>query len=160
MPGSLTLYEGPPGSGKSQRVKEAIADNEVDIQSDFTSLWAAVRGVEREPDTGRYPVRSDDDPALTQGYLSGLQTTAVTLALGRGMRVAVTSGSRGTAEKWAERAAVAGAAFDVKTIDPGIETVADRLADEITGELDESCYQAIERWYGKRPRRKRGKWGF
>lgn len=148
MPGKLTLFEGPPGSGKSQRVREAIQDNEIDVASDFTSLWAAVRQVQRGPD-GKYPIRKDDDPALTEGYLSALQTAAVTLALRRGMRVAVTSGTSGTAEKWAERAGVQGASFAVRTYDPGETVVKARLADE-SGELPEECQQAVRRWYGKR----------
>lgn len=146
MPGTLTLFEGPPGSGKSQRVQEALADGELDVVADFTSLWAAVRQVQRGPD-GRYPIRLDDDPALTQGYLSALQTIAVSLALRRGMRVAVTSGTSGTAPTWAERADVQGATFSVRTFDPGEAVVRARLSDPGTGELADECEHAIGRWY-------------
>ena len=100
MAGDLTLFEGPPGSGKSQLVKKAIEDGEIEVVSDVTSIWVALRQVEREPETGRYPIRKDSDPALTKGLLSAIQTQVVRLSLSRGLRVAVTSGSRGTSEKW------------------------------------------------------------
>lgn len=146
MAGVLTLFEGPPGSGKSQSVQQAIADGELDVVADFTSLWAAVRQVQRGPD-GRYPIRRDDDPALTMGYLTALQTAAVSIGLRRGMRVAVTSGTSGTAPKWAERASVQGATFAVRTYDPGEAVVRERLIDAETGELAPECETAIRRWY-------------
>lgn len=150
MAGSLLLVEGPPGSGKSQRVAEAMEAGEVDVVSDITLLWAAVRGVRRNSE-GRYPIRRNDDPALTQGLLSAIQSTTVSLALRRDMRVAVTSGTAGTAAKWAERALVAGAAFSVQTHDPGEEVVRARLVAAFSdedGNLTRECEQAISRWYG------------
>ena len=44
---SLTLIEGPIFSGKSQIAKEIIADGEADILVEYSALWAALRGIER-----------------------------------------------------------------------------------------------------------------
>ena len=53
----LVLVEGPAGSGKiCQEVARMLAASEVDVQADMTQIWAATRGIEREP-SGRYPIR-------------------------------------------------------------------------------------------------------
>ena len=143
---TLTLIEGPAGSGKSQMVAEMLAAGELDIQADLTGMWVALRGVERDPATGRYPIRQDTDPAVAAGLAAYLRAAAVRQGLRQGLRVGVTSGTPDTATKWAEVAREAGTAFNVVTIDPGRTVVTARL--EVDGELPEQCERAIRRWYG------------
>ena len=114
--------------------------------ADITSIWVALRQVEREPETNRYPIRKDSDPALTKGLLSAIQTQVARLSLSRGLRVAVTSGSRGQSEKWKGVADAFGSAFTVRTVDPGESVVRDRLKDA-DGNLSPECGRAIKRWY-------------
>ena len=62
----LLLVEGPAGSGKSQVVSRMLAAGELDVVADYTALWAALRGIERDNE-GKYPVRTDADPAVRSG---------------------------------------------------------------------------------------------
>ena len=114
-----------------------------DLLLDVTALWAALRGVERDPETGSYPVRVSDDPGLRMA----LYVRAV------GVRFA----SENELDGWAttsssdpeavERLRAAGAVGRVVTVDPGESVVRRRLADPITGELSVECERAIGRWY-------------
>ena len=87
---TLTLIEGPPGSGKSDIARSAIQDGEADLLVEFTALWAALRAVERL-DTGRYPIRKNGDPFSRMATVPLWKTTAVRLALQRDLRVIVSS---------------------------------------------------------------------
>ena len=125
-------------------------EGEVDVVSDVTRLWAALGGYERGPD-GRYPVRADDDPALTTALY--VQAVAVRRALREGAAVAVTTSRAGQASRWQ---ALAGqvevefsveVSFEVRTVDPGEDVVRARLADPDTGELSPECEKAVRRWY-------------
>ena len=139
----LTLVQGPAGGAKSQLVAGLIAADDVDIVSDVTRLWVALSGATRGPD-GRYPVRLDGDPALhTARYV---QAVAVRRALEDGARVAVTTSRAGEVARWQGVADDAGAAFAVRTVDPGEDVVRARLA-EADGELSPECNKAIKRWY-------------
>ena len=141
----LLLIEGPAGGGKSDLLRELKAAGEVSIIADVTALWAATGGYERDPATGRYPVRDEADPALnTARYL---QTVTVGFALREGFNAAVTTSQRGQVAKWADIAAEHGSGFQVRTVDPGREVVSARLADPTTGELTPDCIAAIGRWY-------------
>ena len=144
MPGSLLLVEGPAGSGKSQEVARMLAAGELDIVADLTGLWAGLRGMERGPD-GRYPVRTDDDPVIRSGLATYLRAAAVRQGLREGLRVAVTAGTPDMAPRWAEVAEEGGAAFSVRTVDPGEAVVRERLA--VDGELSPQCERAASRWY-------------
>lgn len=161
LTGSLTLVEGPAGSGKSQIVREMLAAGEIDIVSDYTEIWSALRGIERDPETGRYPIRENDDPAVASGLVSYTQSVVVRQALANGLRVVVTSGTPRMALKWSGIATGAGAPFEVRTVDPGIVTVVLRLLEFSEGRearaelwesaLDPSCYAAVQRWYEEIP---------
>ena len=146
MPGSLTLFRGSAGSGKSQLVQESMQAGEHQVVSDFSELWAAVRGKRRNPETGRYPIREDDDPAVETGLVAYLQTVVVRQALEKDLDVVVTSGSPDTVQRWQEVAEGAGASFAVSTIDPGRSVAEARLA--IDGVLSSQCAGALSRWYG------------
>ena len=143
---SLTLVEGPAGSGKSQIVNEMLASGELDVVADLTAIWAAVRGIERDDD-GRYPVRTDDDPAIASGLAAYTRAVVVRRGLEQDLDVGVTTGTPETAPRWSGVAAESGAAFSVLTVDPGRAVVTARLADA-DGVLSDECAGAIGRWYG------------
>ena len=122
-----------------------LAAGEVDVQADYTALWAATRGIEREPD-GRYPVRTDADPAVRSGLVTYLRAVAVRQALRVDLRVLVTSGTPKTAVKWSTVAREEGALFSLRTMDPGEAVVRQRLA--VDGVVSDQCEEAVRRWYG------------
>ena len=126
--------------------RDMKAAGQVDLISDVTGLWATLGGYERDPATGKYPIRLDDDPALDAARY--LQTAAVTFGLTQGYSIVTTTSRRGQAARWSGLAADAGVGFHVQTIDPGIEVLTARLADAATGELSSECARAIGRWYG------------
>ena len=143
---TLYLLEGPAGADKSRLSRDMRQAGEVSIISDVTPLWAALSGIEKDPATGKYPVRQADDPALNAARY--LQVTAAAFALREGFNAVVTTSQRGQAAKWAEIATRHNSGFYVRTLDPGYETVRQRLSDPETGELSPECGQAISRWYG------------
>ena len=118
----------------------------------MTAIWAALSGARRGPD-GKYPIRSEDDPAL--GAALYLQTVGARFALEQGARVGVTTSRRAQEARWAQMAQEAGGRplgprrlveFNVRTIDPGEDVVRARLADA-DGNLSAECARAIGRWY-------------
>ena len=144
---SLTLLEGPAGSGKSGDADDLLASGEADVMADLTALWAALRAMRRGVD-GKYPVRGDDDPAIRSGLAAYIRAAVVRQALRDGLNVVVTSATPDMATRWQAVADEAGVTFDVRTIDPGRSEVERRLADPATGELSDECRKAIARWYG------------
>ena len=144
----LHLVSGPPGGGKSQFVRELLAAGTVAIVADVTRLWSAVGGYERDPETGKYPIREDDDPSLSVALY--LQVVAVRQALSAGESVAVTAARPHAEQKWRR---IAEAFDDIEVIatviDPGIEIVRHRLADA-DGVLAQACERAISAWYSGR----------
>ena len=141
---SLTLVEGPAGSGKSQILAGMLAAGELDVVADLTALWAALRGIERGPD-GRYPIRTAADPAIASGLAAYVRAAVVRQGLRDDLDVGVTTGTPSTATRWSEVAEESGARFAVRTIDPGEAVVRDRLA--VDGVLSDECAGAIGRWY-------------
>ena len=141
----LLLIEGPAGGGKSALLRELLAAGEIDVAADVTALWAATGGHERDPATGKYPVRSETDPALhTARYL---QTVAAGFALRQGLNVAISTSRRDQVERWRAVAEEHSSPYYVQTVDPGREVVQARLSDPQTGVLDPECESAISRWY-------------
>ena len=57
---AIRLLRGPPGGGKSQWLKE---NAEGDIHLDTTTIWAAIMGLERDPD-GLFRERLEDETGL------------------------------------------------------------------------------------------------
>ena len=52
------LLSGPAGGGKSAAAKEILdAADEPTVIVDFQTIYAALLGIERDPETGRYPER-------------------------------------------------------------------------------------------------------
>lgn len=140
----LSLIQGPAGSGKSAVAADSLDAGEIEVLLDVTAIWAALSGARRGPD-GRYPPRSEDDPAL--GAALYLQTVGARFALEQGARVGVTTSRRGQETRWAQVAREAGVEFNIREVDPGEATVRARLSDPETGILSGPCEQAIGRWY-------------
>lgn len=140
----LYLLQGPAGSGKSGLARELLAAGEAELLADTTQLWAAIGGHERGPD-GKYPVRSEDDPALRAALY--VQATVANFALREGLSVIVTTSRRNQETRWLSMAQQHGQEMTLRTVDPGRDVVAARLADPTTGELSDECRQAIARWY-------------
>ena len=146
MGGSLTLIQGPAGGGKSAVARDLLEAGEVQVVADVTGLWSVLSGAQRDPETGRYPERRDDDPALHAARY--VQVAAVRQGLRAGAGVAATTSRRDQVNRWQEIAAAEDAAFRLRTVDPGLDVVAARLADPVTGVLSDSCSQALDRWFG------------
>ena len=141
---SLTLVEGPVGSGKSEVLRNLLSTAAVDLVADTTPLWSALRLIERGPD-GNFPERLRSDPALLTALY--LKTTTARRALSEGLRVAASTSTPLQAEKWRAIAAEFDAVFEVTTVDPGEAVVRERLGGEA---ITEECNAAVQRWYGSR----------
>ena len=142
------IIRGPAGSGKSQWYQENSEPE--DLFLDVTSIWAAIRGLERDPETGLYPVREDDDPGLRTALY--LRSTAVRFASENGIDGwATTSNSSPEA---VERLRDRGAVGEVVSLDGFTEDeIEARLADKKTKRVSRQCRRAMKRWF--RPRRSR-----
>ena len=117
----------------------------VDVLADFTAVYAAVTGVERDA-SGHYPVRESSDPRIpVTAYLVG---TITRQGLARGLRVVRTTSSSGRDVIDASEALASevGAEFRTETLDPGEAVARERLA--IGGQVSAACNQALARWYG------------
>lgn len=142
----VTLYRGPAGGGKSQAIARDKQPGDVVI--DFTRLYVALAGVERDPVTGRYPDRTGNDPVLRLAQWA--KTTLLREAARQRLPVRVTtSDSRDEAVDQVRD--VAGSVdpdvrVDVVTLDPGEEIIVGRLSDD-EGRISLECLAAVDRWY-------------
>ena len=144
MPSNV-LVAGPAGSGKTQRLRELLAESpEPMVVADFTALFNAVRLVERLPD-GTFPVRGPADDVYLP-IAEAMRLVAIDQARERGLRVA-TSSSDGDPDRRAALLERLGPDSVEEIVDPGPEIIRARLANPQTGELSPECGQAIGRWY-------------
>ena len=138
------LLSGPAASGKSQRARDLLLASQVPtVVVDFQSLYAALLQLSRE-ESGRYPPRSDADVhalALTE-YI---RRAAITGAISQGIEVIATN-SDGNPTRRAQLLGLLGAGATEQVVDPGIDTVRERLA--VDGVVSPQCEQAIQRWFG------------
>ena len=119
------------------------------MAADFTSLFNAVRLVERGPD-GTFPVRTVADEVYLP-IAEAMRREVIRQGQRRGLDVVVTN-SDGDLGRRRELAALLGndELEEVEEIiDPGRRTVEARLADRRTGRLSGACRAAIGRWYGR-----------
>ena len=138
------LLSGPAGGGKSQLSRDLIREaTEPTVQADFQSIIVALLGLVRGPN-GKYPVRPDFILPLAE-YV---RQAVITGAQAREIFTIITS-SDGSPERRKTLLDRLGVGGTERIIDPGASVVRARLTDEITGELEPECEQAIGRWYGR-----------
>ena len=130
---------GPAGSGKSQIV--AAERRPGDVLIDFTALWAALTGATRGED-GRFPVRTDDDPALP--LVSVAYWFTLSEAVKRELRGFVTSASRANVERL-ER--ITGQRARVVDVKPGPLLARLSEVDDDGDFIDGACVSAVKRWW-------------
>ena len=121
-----------------------LAGGEADLVVDFTLLYVALAGVERDAE-GKYPVREDSDPLLP--LVHAARAFVVAEGLRRGFRMLRTSSSSTDADADRATAKRHGAAYREITVDPGEDVIRARLSDPETGELSAQCSTAVRRWY-------------
>ena len=145
-----TLVSGPAGAGKSAQVKVIVdAADEPTIVADFSRIWQAISGVERDQD-GKLPER-DDSWNWILPLTEFLRRAAIDEARHRGIAIVGTTsdGSPETRQSLMDRIGT----DDERIVDPGESVVEDRLRDRRTGRLSRSCRRAVNRWYRRyRPR--------
>ena len=142
------LISGPAGSGKSQLARSELDDADGPaIIADFTSLFNAIRGIERGPD-GKFPVRTEADKVYLP-IVEYLRRVTISTALERQIKIIGTN-SDGDENRRKTLLTALGPAAKEQVIDPGESTVKARLADEITGNLSIECSSAVSRWYGRK----------
>ena len=143
----LTLLRGPAGAGKSQRARELLRSNPNSVLADTSATWALVGGIERDPETGLYPVRLDTDPRLDLARYVRRTIARHGLELHLDV-VATTSDSAPEAVAvWRTIAEDLRSEFVTETLDPGRAVVEARLIDR-DGVLSPACADAVRRWYG------------
>ena len=144
MANTLTVVAGPPFGGKSRMIRERMAADPSLVLVDFTAVFAAISGEERDPETRRYPVRATGDPRLA--YAAGVYTRAVEHAAFTEQRGFVTTAKRDQIDRLKELAATRW----VEIVDPGEGVVRDRMAHYYGGAVPDECENAMSGWYGGR----------
>ena len=159
------IIAGPAGAGKTARARELLAELRAQgyepLAADFQSILAALLLIERLPD-GRYPERLPDQ-AYALAMVEYLRTTMIRRALDDDRPVVATVSEPATGPRHAALLALFAGQARQEVIDPGIDTVIERLAGA-NGELSRQCEEALSRWYGadavaervgqRRPRRR------
>ena len=144
------LISGSAGSAKSAAAREELAaSNEPAIIAEIQPLYAALLGIERQPD-GRYPERLERD-AHALRLAEYLRRAAITASVARGIRV-ITTNSDSDLDRRAFllRELGPGSVERIVTVDYDVAVSNLRGPD---GATSEQCRQAVERWY------KRGRHG-
>ena len=144
------LLSGPAGAGKSAAAKEILdAADEPTVIVDFQTIYAALLGIERDPETGRYPERLESE-AYVLALTEYIRRAAITGARAMEIDVVLTN-SDGAPQRRGELRILLGAeeVTEERVIDPGRAVVEARLADAVDGELSEQCERAVSRWYGR-----------
>ena len=146
------LITGPAGGNKSERARELLETATAPtVAADFTSLFNAVRLIERGPG-GQFPERTAADEVYLP-IAEAMRREVIRQGQRRGLNVIVTN-SDGDLERRRELAELLGSDLEdiEEVIDPGEEVVTARLSSRRTGRLGRACRQAIGRWYERLPR--------
>ena len=117
------------------------------IMIDFQSLYASVLGIERDPETHRYPPRRPQD-AYALPMAEYLHQAAITGAIAQELDIVLTN-SDGNTERRNFLLGRLGPTATERILDPGRSIVMERLT--VDGTLDPDCHRAIQRWYGHIP---------
>lgn len=144
MPG--ILLSGPAGAGKTSEGRRLLATLGVAaVLIDFQTILAGILGIQRDPDTGRYPERRpQDDYALPLAEYT--RRALITGALLQEVFPLVTN-SDGSPQRRGFLLGLLGSEAEERVIDPGIDVVMERLS--FGGSLSPQCQEAINRWYGR-----------
>lgn len=136
------IVAGPPGAGKSSRVRRVLSELGDDaIAAEWTRIWAALRMIERDPQ-GRYPVRR---PSPVDSLITSVKKHAVNEASRRGLGLVVSTGSK--LELAALRAVLPDAAVEMVEV-PEQEALAN-LRRNYGNEAE--CPKAVQRWFRTEP---------
>ena len=142
MPG--LLLSGPAGGGKSQLSRDLLRNaTEPTVQADFQSIVVALLGLERGPN-GKYPVR----PEWILGLAEAVRQSVVSFATAREISIIITNSDGSPVRRASLLARLVPGSIE-RVVDPGIDVVSARLADEITGALSDDCNDAVNRWYSR-----------
>ena len=140
------LYSGPAAGGKTQAARRLLAAATVPtVMIDFQSLYASVLGIERDPETGRFPPRRPQD-AYALPLAEYLRQSAISGAISQELDIVLTNSDGDLARRQFLLGRLGPTASE-RIIDPGVEIVTQRLT--VDGTLDPDCARAIQRWYGR-----------
>ena len=141
------LLSGPPaGAGKSRRARQLLAQAALPtILVDFQLLYAAMLGIERDEETGRFPERDE-----RLGYILPLvelqRQRLIRQAVEDDIEVVATN-SDGDGGRRRYLLGLLGPGATEEVIDPGIQVVTERLS--VNGQLSQQCGSAIQRWFSR-----------
>ena len=147
------LLSGPPGSGKSAEALSLLSSaGPSAVLVDYTALWSALTGKERDPDTGAYPKREADDPTVQ--IVERVRRWTIQAAAAAGLTVIATnaSGSAAVREQLLAHLSAGEATATERVIDPGIDVARQNLAkgmDVPVSDLPQDCQRALDRWYSE-----------
>ena len=111
------------------------------VLADFTNIYVALSGVRRS-DGGRYPKERDERLFPLAEYV---RRATIGAAVSREMNVLATN-SDGSPARRQSLLDLLGPGSREEVVDPGRETVEDRLRDP-DGTLSGECRAAVDRWY-------------
>ena len=137
------LLSGPAGSNKSAEALKLLGQNK--ILADFTSTFVSIRGVRRDPATGKYPVRRGPEGQFLP-LTEQLRRDTIRRARAHGFDLVVTNANGSDAFRRRLLALMGPGAKEV-IVDPGREVVEERLKVKATGILGQECSRAVGRWY-------------
>ena len=141
------LISGPAGGGKSAATRAILAESTVPtVMVDFQTLYAGLLGIERNPETGRFPPRRPQD-AFALPAAEYLRQAAITGALAQELDILLTN-SDGDSDRRNFLLGRLGPTATERIIDPGFDVVVERLT--VDGTLDPDCLRAIQRWYTRK----------
>ena len=140
--GHNLLISGPAGAGKTQLAHD-MADDDAAVVIEFQEIYAGLLGIERNPETGRYPERQPGDVwALREAETRRMAAIDAAVA---GGYPAITTNSNGNPERRRMLLNRLGTEAVEEVLDPGEDEVVRRLSGR--GGLSRQCRNAVDRWY-------------
>ena len=140
------LISGPAGTGKTKLALATLGTTGRNaILADFTAVFNAVTGTRRDPATGRFPIRRGPEQAFLP-ITERLRQDVIRRGREMGFDIVATN-SDGSPARRRRLLELLGPGSKEIVLDPGEETVVDRLKAKETGILDPECGKAIGRWY-------------
>ena len=144
MPG--LLLSGPAGGGKTGAALAELLDRtDPAVIIDFQQIYAALLGIKRNPETGRFPERLDAD-AYALALAEFVRLSTIRAAREQEVDPIVTN-SDGNRDRRGFLLGLLGPGATERVIDPGRDVVTARLS--VNGQLSRQCGDAIQRWFGR-----------